>query len=313
VAIATAVFGGAAATVPAGEAGSAAQATDDALIAFQGARWATTLTSATSAIYVIRADGTGQRRLTGQGAYEDSGPAWSPDGRRIAFGRRTAAGWRLQVIAADGSGRRAITRRQALADAPAWAPDGRSIAFERLPARLPATGSTAQQVHVVGSGGGGLRALTRNGRFKGGAGQPAWRPDGRRIAFWGRTSLAGDAPPDVWVVRRDGSGARRLISDATDPAWSPDGARLAFSRGGDIYTATATGADVRRLTRTQAGDTDPAWSADGTRIAFSTMHRRANQARDDRRLSVMNADGSGRREITDRDPLFWAGAPSWRP
>jgi Tol biopolymer transport system component len=313
IVIAIAWVGGIAATAPAGERGRPAQAPDQALIAFQGTRWASNLTSATSAIYVVRADGSGQRRLTGQGDHEDSAPTWSPDGRRIAFGRRTGVGWRLQVMAADGSGRRVITRRQALADAPAWSPDGRSIAFERLPARLPATGSTSQQVFVVGSAGGSLRALTRDDRFRGGAGQPAWRPDGRRIAFWGRTSLAGKAPPDVWVVRPDGSGARRLIGDATDPAWSPDGARLAFSRDGDIFTATATGADVRRLTRTRAGDTDPSWAADGARIAFSTMHRRTNQARDDRRLSVINADGSGHREITDGDPLFWAGAPSWRP
>ena len=73
----------------------------------------------------MNADGSGLRKLTRGPAY-DGNPAWSPDGRKIAFGR---AG-EIYVMNADGSGQRNLTRNPARDFAPAWSPDGRKIAFE---------------------------------------------------------------------------------------------------------------------------------------------------------------------------------------
>jgi WD40-like Beta Propeller Repeat len=76
-------------------------------------------------VYVVNADGSGQRRLT-RNAAGDFAPTWSPDGRKIVFERRrdvNPMGGGLYVVNADGSGQRRLTRDGQ--DAPAWSPDGR--------------------------------------------------------------------------------------------------------------------------------------------------------------------------------------------
>ena len=85
-------------------------------------------------------------------------------------------------------------------------------------------------------------------------GDPAWSPDGRRIAFRrfdGR--LFGSAgPSDLFVVNADGSGLRRLTRHAENVrwfAWSPDGRTIAFLRNREVYIVKADGSGERRLTQ----------------------------------------------------------------
>jgi TolB protein len=103
-------------------------------------------------IYVMNADGSGSRRLTHNAAY-DAEPAWSPDGRTIAF-RSTRNGNRdIYVMNADGSGKRNLTRNPAQDGSPSWSPDGRRIAFvSDRDGRLEA--------HVMNADGSGQRNLT---------------------------------------------------------------------------------------------------------------------------------------------------------
>ena len=103
-------------------------------------------------IYVMNADGSGLRRLTHNRAY-DAEPAWSPDGRKIAF-RSTRNGNRdIYVMNADGSGKRNLTRNPAQDGSPSWSPDGRRIAFvSNRDGRLEA--------HVMNADGSGQRSLT---------------------------------------------------------------------------------------------------------------------------------------------------------
>jgi Tol biopolymer transport system component len=80
----------------------------------------------------MNADGTEQVRLTSAGT--DDGPTWSPDGRRIAFGRQfgyNPATSELAVMNADGSDIRVITHNRVSDVAPIWSPDGRWLAFDR--------------------------------------------------------------------------------------------------------------------------------------------------------------------------------------
>jgi Tol biopolymer transport system component len=104
-------------------------------------------------IYVMNSDGSGKRKLTHNARY-NAEPAWSPDGRKIAF-RSTQNGNRdIYVMNADGSGKRNLTRNPARDGSPSWSPDGRRIAFlSDRDGRLEA--------HVMNADGSGQRSLTQ--------------------------------------------------------------------------------------------------------------------------------------------------------
>ena len=104
-----------------------------------------------SDIYVMNADGSGKRRLT-HDARSNAEPAWSPDGRRIAFKSSRDGNSEIYVMNADGSGKRNLTRNPAQDGRPSWSPDGRRIAFlSDRDGRLEA--------HVMNADGSGQRSL----------------------------------------------------------------------------------------------------------------------------------------------------------
>lgn len=230
-----------------------------------------------SDIYVIKADGSGQRRLV---PFPAGDPAWSSDGRRIAFTRfPTLFTSDLYIVNADGSGLRQLTRSREEESSPVWSPDGRRIA---VVIEGEANSNVTYDTDVVNADGSGRRRLAP---FY--AGEPSWSPDGRRIAF---TRLPAADASDVYVVNADGSRLRRLTRRSANspgsqtPAWSPDGRRIAFANlrvlraqpegpfvGSDIYVINADGSGRRRLTKSppqSPGDLDPVWSPDGRQITF---------------------------------------------
>ncbi len=136
---------------------------------------------------------------------------------------------------------------------------------------------------------------------------PAWKPNGNRIAF--SSNRHGD--PDLYAMDADGSDVDRLTNDAAleeNPTWSSDGARIAFARAEaatptqhDIAVMDANGANPAALTSGINDDIDPAWSPTGTRIAFIR----------DGRLTLMNADGTAVTTLVSS--LTQAAAPAWSP
>ena len=138
---------------------------------------------------------------------------------------------------------------------------------------------------------------------------PAWSPDGARIAF----ASAREGSFDIYVMSADGTGTTRLTSAAANdqgPTWSPDGRRLAFSRsadGGHVWVMNADGTGARRLTDELAEEGEPAWSPDGHWLAYT---RRASGS-DFREIWVARPDGSGRRNVTKLQAKSYA--PAWSP
>lgn len=211
-------------------------------------------------LWVIGADGRDRRRITRNGAV-DTLPAWSPDGSRVAFASDRTGAFEIWIVDAGGARPRRVTRGSTRAFGkfhPAWAPDGSAIVFASG-FRTPEN----EELYVVRPDGGSLRRLTRTAgdvHRSGDDSTPAWSPDGRRIVF--ASNRAGLL--DIWTMRADGSGQRRLAGfprrDDDRPSFSHDGRFLAFaSRGGDgrslVYVVRADGSAPRRL----AAGSMPAW------------------------------------------------------
>ena len=205
-------------------------------------------------VYVMNADGSGVEQLTGDprdycveiflsardgepawyvrkadgsvelftdynlGYIGNGGPAWSPDGGRIAFhSGRGGDGIGVYVMNADGSGveRLADTDNVFSLDGDvAWAPDGGRIAFV---SNRDGDGNgfnfDDQTIYVMDVGGTGVARLTDHEHMNSGA---SWSPDSSRIAF----ASHREGGNDVYVMNVDGSGVVRL-ADGHSPAWSP--------------------------------------------------------------------------------------------
>lgn len=144
---------------------------------------------------------------------------------------------------------------------------------------------------------------------------PAWSPDGTRIAF--ARMLVNKTTYDLFVMNSEGGGLRRLTTNSVDDrqaAWSPDGTKLAFVRGSgvdgysQIFLINADGSGETPLTAVKAGklDAQPAWSPDGTQIAFSSDRDGTLTE-----IYTMSSDGSGQTKRTFNGCID--ANPSWSP
>jgi TolB protein len=259
----------------------------------------------------------------GAGDRSSAGGTEAVGAAEIAF----SFGGGLYAMRPDGSGRVRLTPRPANRfglqgdEDPAWSPDGTLLAFQRTPEPSPADG-LGSQIYLLSPGDGRLRPLTAPSKAS--AYDPAWSPDGRRIAF---VRSSGDESALV-VLDVEGGGERVLQSERQErgtlgePAWSPDGARIAYTRTvldrrhhfhPLLYLVDVAGGVPRLLAR-DAGDA--AWSPDGRRIAFASVRDRNGEQCYDTcfykgELYVMDADGTGLVRLTRNRGDD--GAPSWSP
>jgi Tol biopolymer transport system component len=190
-------------------------------------------------IWVMNADGTGQRRLAA-----GFSPAWAPDGSLIAFSRRAG----LSVIRPDGTGLRVLPDTEG-GEYPSWSPDGSRIAFN--------SNLTGDHVmYIAQADGSKVVDLSRAGE----GWQVDWSPDGRSILFTSHRDHP-DKYTDVYVMRPDGSALHRLTHNrAYTPAWSPDGDHIVFSAPG-LFIADPDGSDVRAVPTPGTGETSlPDWT-----------------------------------------------------
>ena len=104
-------------------------------------------------IYVMGANGSNPRRLSNND-FDDWNPAWSPDGKRIAFTSSRAGNQEIYVMDADGGNQRNLTNNPRHDDNPSWSPDGKWIAFVRA--------GRNREIYVMDADGGNQQNLTNN-------------------------------------------------------------------------------------------------------------------------------------------------------
>jgi dipeptidyl aminopeptidase/acylaminoacyl peptidase len=176
----------------------------------------------------------------------DTEPAFSPDGRTIAFVR----GGDIYSVRPDGSGQRHLTSGSALDSVPIASPDGRLVVFERR----AAAGAPAD-LYVVRATGGSLRALTSGSSDDH---QADFSADGRAIVFVRDSEPGASTAEDLYSIRPNGAGLARLTRtggvDEFKPRYFAGG--ILFSRGertdgpaayADVYTMRRNGTRVKAL------------------------------------------------------------------
>ncbi len=275
-------------------------------------------------LWLFGTDGTSRLLPTGVAVSGKSSPAWSPDGRRIAFlDREVVDGFGtlfdIHVIDLDTNAVRRLTVGNNVTDL-AWAP-GPQVVFS--------SGFDNRFALFFVDQSGAIRQLTHPEESEVDR-RPAWSPNGRDIAFVHLRQIGDDAGHARLQVVDAGGGTPRTLSDDPvgveldqPPAWSPDGSKIAFTTslngrpspvtqivvGRDLYVVNADGTNERRLTESaerDVADRNPTWSADGNQLAFESDDR---EARSKTSVFAVNADGTCEHPLTDVP----GRRPAWQP
>ena len=200
--------------------------------------------------------GAAQRGVAAANPIDDAAPAWSPDGKTIAFASRTEPDsgptpWQIYTVKANGGARRALTHGSLDSIDLAWSPDGKKIAFSRV-----AGGQviSSGHVYVMNATGGSLKRVS-----SGGGGYDElfdWSPDGTMLAFDRITDGVGS----IFTMNAGGTNLHELTPSQNDDdywgVWSPDGKKIAFDRTGRERVRRHLG-DERRRHEAEEADDEP--------------------------------------------------------
>ena len=246
-------------------------------------------------IFAVNADGSNPWNFSNNAQGDETTPAWSRDGTKLAFTayREDTSGdgqitWSkdrgsIYVANRDGSGATPVTNSTTNEQWPSWSPDGNRIAFQ-------SDRDGNWEIYAVNADGSSQVNLTQNSakdRY------PSWSPDGARIAFTSNRSGYND----IYSMNTDGSDQRCVtcfggkIYDDQYPDWLPDG-RIIFNsnREGNsgIFVMNADGSNQAMIGSSAQDYTLPsAASPDGSRILFY-----ARRGGSDKEVRMMNIDGS---------------------
>lgn len=282
-------------------------------------------------LYLMNPDGSNRQKLPTIGQ-ELRDPAWSPDGRQIAYiaweGDPNSEPAATRIIVSqiflmnnDGSDAIQIThfKKPGFAETNylsdlAWSPDGKKLIFS---SNHEGSGRYDSPLYTINVDGSDLQRLTDSTWF---TMTPAWSPDGTKIAFARGRKFA--APWDLFVMNADGSDLVRIQTGNNNwnPVWSHDGKYIyyvstlsnkGFSEG--IYLTGANGG-ARTLLRGGEGDNDIVYehitlSPDGKFLALES----GRSSFSERNIFVLSVDGKNITKLTDDSSGTWNAGPAWSP
>jgi serine/threonine protein kinase/Tol biopolymer transport system component len=233
--------------------------------------WGRSHEGAQRTIWTAAPDGSSAVKAVDDGSLAWN-PVWSPDGRYLYYASDRSGSmslWRLPIDEATGRPRgdsEPVPTPSSWSGLLSLSHDGRRIAYasNESKANVERVAFDPERGVVTGP----LVAVTQGSRS---ARAASASPDGRWIAF----DTSGAPREDLFLVRPDGSGLRRLTDDAAKdriPRWSPDGSRLLFysNRGGkyEAWTIRPDGSGLEQETKVRGEPVfDPFWAPDGRRIA----------------------------------------------
>lgn len=296
---------------------SASQISSNGLIAF----------SAANQIYLMNADGSDVRRVTdGTPRLFNQYPTFSPDGQRIAFIRldERISEFALCVVDVDGNNLQCLINGSKTLGEPSWSPDGSTIAYVRgfdgTHDGYAYNYACHGEIYVIDV------ATHKEVNLTQGVGgtDPAWSPDGTKIAF----SSFRDGYSEIYTMSPDGNDIERLTyteKGAGEPAWSPSGKQIAYvshliqgevdcgfiptgrpSNPIEAWTSISImesdGSNQIELGITTGGN-DPTWSPDGASLAFVLSNKSG------REIYVTDSKGTSLTQLTS--DYVRKSSPSW--